>query len=144
MVVDIERLTHAGDFMKAMRPSGQPQYGVLISGPNGVGKSAVGLLTYLACFAQGLPAVYIHDSSNWVDAARAGNGHDHLMEQLFVQNAGEQRASCCLVASHSPRLAPRTRRLTPPSQILSCNTQPFEAFFSLTCWETRRWGPRRR
>ena len=61
-------------------------FGVLLSGPNGVGKSAVGLLTYLCCLAQGRFAVYIPHSIDWVTAAESERGDEFLLEHFFLQN----------------------------------------------------------
>jgi hypothetical protein len=59
--------------------------GVLLSGPDGVGKTAVGLLAYQACLAQRLPVVYLPYASAWVDQAMAGNGAILAWEREAVQ-----------------------------------------------------------
>ena len=62
--------------------------GVHLSGPNGVGKSAIALLAYLLCAARGLPAVYIARAESWVDAARTeGGGHAYFLDAFWRQNA---------------------------------------------------------
>ena len=62
--------------------------GVHLSGPNGVGKSAIALLAYLLCAARGLPAVYIARTESWVDAARSvGGGHAYFLDAFWRQNA---------------------------------------------------------
>ena len=62
--------------------------GVRLSGPNGVGKSSVGLLAYLLCAARGLPSVYISQSASWVTAAREPGGGDvFLLKKFWAQNA---------------------------------------------------------
>ena len=60
--------------------------GVLLSGPNGVGKSAVGLHAFLCCVAQRRFAVYIPEPKNWVTAAESGKCDEFLLEQFFLQN----------------------------------------------------------
>ncbi len=61
--------------------------GVLISGPSGVGKSAVGLLTVLACSAARLPVVYVSSALKWVAEAENGNGDAYLLKLFVDQNA---------------------------------------------------------
>ena len=81
-------------------------HGVLLSGPNGVGKSAVGLQAFLCCQALGHFAVYIQDSKGWVDAAEqaGGRGDMFFLERLFWQNAH-------LIAAHPPLRAVFANRL---------------------------------
>jgi hypothetical protein len=63
------------------------KFGVLLSGPNGVGKSAVGVHAFAACFAQGLPVAYIPSASAWVDAAERGAGDKFFFDHLLLQSA---------------------------------------------------------
>jgi hypothetical protein len=63
------------------------KFGVLLSGPNGVGKSAVGVHAFAACFAQGLPVVYIPSASAWVAAAQLGAGDQFFFRHLLLQSA---------------------------------------------------------
>lgn len=100
------RLKLAAEFLAAMRSKSPHGFGVLFSGPNGVGKSAVGVLTFLACVAQRLPALYIPSAMSWVHAAREGRGDAFFLEQFVRQNAGacwcrESRSvlSCCPIGA---------------------------------------------
>lgn len=62
--------------------------GVHLSGPNGVGKSAIALLAYLLCAARGLPAVYMACAESWVDEARKEDGgHAYFLDAFWRQNA---------------------------------------------------------
>ena len=60
---------------------------MLLSGPNGVGKSGVGLLSYLLCAARCLPVVYLSRTETWVQAAQRGEGDAYLLRKLWQQNA---------------------------------------------------------
>ena len=62
-------------------------FGVLLSGPNGVGKSGIGLTAFECCLALGNLVVYIPHSSAWVSAAMKGHGDEYFLEQFFLQNA---------------------------------------------------------
>jgi hypothetical protein len=66
--------------------------GVLLSGPSGVGKSGVGLLSYLLCAARRLPVAYISGAAAWVQEAKFGDtggrgGDAFFLSQLWMQNA---------------------------------------------------------
>lgn len=61
--------------------------GVLLSGPNGVGKSAIGLLAFCSCMARGLFVAYIPAAQNWVNAAAKGWGDAFLLQTFWRQNA---------------------------------------------------------
>ncbi len=61
---DSQRLSHLREFMNSMNP-GSKRVGVLFSGPNGVGKSAITLATAIHTFARGLPRVYIPKAGEW-------------------------------------------------------------------------------
>jgi hypothetical protein len=64
------------------------EYGVLFSGPNGVGKSAICLEAALFCFAMGVPCAYIPKAANWVNKSETEHqAQAYVMNQLFRQNA---------------------------------------------------------
>lgn len=75
------------EFLSNMRNPGYFTKGVLISGPSGVGKSGIGLLTVFACAAQRRFVVYIESALAWVNEAKRGNGDSFLLNKFFVQNA---------------------------------------------------------
>jgi hypothetical protein len=84
-----QRFQLATDFVAAVQ-AGTRRYGVLLSGPNGVGKSGVGLLAYLLCAARGLPVVYLSSAETWVQAAEdigGGGGHEYFLLHFWRQNA---------------------------------------------------------
>ena len=58
------------------------------------GKSAVGLLSYLACAAKCQPVVYIPRAGDWVTAAKSGKGDAFFLRTLLKQNAGECACGC--------------------------------------------------
>lgn len=88
LLLEDTRVRLAADFVRAMRDPSSTNYGVLLSGPNGVGKTAVGLLTFLACYAQRLPVVYIPDTASWtVHVADVSSGPLYLLQQFMTQNA---------------------------------------------------------
>ena len=60
--------------------------GVVLSGPKGVGKTAIGLQAFLCCQALGHLAVYISDSQSWIKEAELGRGDEYLLEEFFRQN----------------------------------------------------------
>lgn len=61
--------------------------GVLISGPNGVGKSTVGLITAYACIASRLLVVFIPSAHAWVASASKGAPDTFFLELFVKQNA---------------------------------------------------------
>ena len=79
-------------------------FGVLLSGPNGTGKSAVGVETALTCFARGMVSTYISSASEWVAAAKKGNGDSFLLERLLRQNADLVAAQPALREALAPAL----------------------------------------
>ena len=85
------QLRLALEFLGAMKGD-RNQFGVLLSGPNGVGKSVVGLLSFLAAFAQRLPVVYIPFAIEWVTAARTDDesAAKYFLDAFLAQNAGER------------------------------------------------------
>ena len=93
-----QRVALASEFLRAQRSGAQVdnQFGVLLSGPNGVGKSCIGLLAFLASSAQRLPTVYIPSARAWVAAAKDGLGDDFFLETMWRQNADLIAASDAL------------------------------------------------
>jgi hypothetical protein len=81
-----QRLKLAAEFAAAVK-AGTTGSGVLLSGPNGVGKSGVGLLSYLLCAARRLPVVYLSRTETWDEEAQQGMGHAHLLTCFWKQNA---------------------------------------------------------
>jgi hypothetical protein len=83
-----QRLRCALEFVDAVSNRSKG-YGVLLSGPNGVGKSGIGLLSYLLCVARRLPVVYISRCEDWVQKASSieGGGHEFFLKALWRQNA---------------------------------------------------------
>lgn len=87
LVLEQTRVSIAAEFVDEMKRPSANARGVLLSGPNGVGKSACGVLAVLACFADRLLVVYIPNALAWVDAADVGDGDAFLLNQLLHQNA---------------------------------------------------------
>ena len=87
-LVDQQRLSLATEFLAAMDAAKRrvPKFGVLLSGPNGVGKSSVGVATFLAAFVQGEVVLYINHANDWVEAAKEGDGDRFFVETLIRQN----------------------------------------------------------
>jgi hypothetical protein len=85
-------------------PVGTSSFGVLLSGPNGTGKSAVGVETALTCFARGMISIYISSASEWVAAAKRGKGDGFLLERLLRQNADLIAAQPALRKALAPAL----------------------------------------
>jgi len=97
------------------------------------GKSAVGLLSYLACAAQSLPVVYVPRAGDWVTAARAGNGDAFFLRTLLKQNAGE----CALDCSAAVFTLARFRNDdTPPT----CTAARAPFLFSFPALQTLSWA----
>ena len=63
------------------------------------GKSAVGMLSYLACAAKCQPVVYIPRGGDWVTAATEsrGDGDAFFLLTLLKQNAGECSTAALVV-----------------------------------------------
>jgi hypothetical protein len=81
-----QRVELASEFVRAVR-NRTKDFGTLVSGPNGVGKSGVGLLAYLLCLHHGLLVAYIPRGKAWVHAAQRGRGDAYLMKMFWMQNA---------------------------------------------------------
>ena len=101
------------------------------------GKSAVGLLSYLACAAQRLPVVYFPRAGDWVEAARAGKGDAFFLRTLLKQNAGECSTAALVVTI---KLLPLPAKSTALTLISHAHTQPSVLFFfpllQTLSWET--------
>jgi hypothetical protein len=82
-----------------------------LSGPNGVGKSAVLLLAYLMCVARGIPVAFIARTTKWVDALQRDTpcGNAFLLETLWRQNADLIVASPALRAVFVDKLTNEER-----------------------------------
>ena len=107
-----QRIQLAAEFVKSVR-AGELGSGVLLSGPNGVGKSGVGLLAYLLCAARRLPVVYLCNTETWVEEAEIGKGHTHLLEAFWRQNADLVAASEPLRGVFAAALQDDAGALTP-------------------------------
>lgn len=88
-LLEPQRCALSTEFLQAMTDNTRKhaRFGVLLSGPAGAGKSAVGLLSFARCVAQGLPCVYIPDAGRWVDAAQADRGDEFFLQTFMHQNA---------------------------------------------------------
>lgn len=88
MLLDTQRIALAAEFLQTLMKRISTKPGVLLSGPNGCGKSAVGLLSALAAYAQSLPIVYIPNARTWINFAETEPGHKFLLQRFLTQNAG--------------------------------------------------------
>jgi len=85
--LDEQRLLHCSEFIDFMNNAEDPN-GVLFSGPNGVGKSSICLITFLTCFVRGLPVVYIPRCDEWVKASKTEDeANSYFMRAFLKQNA---------------------------------------------------------
>ena len=87
-----QRLNLAFEFVLAVMNRKHDE-STLLSGPNGVGKSGIGLLAYLISVHLGQPVAFITRSQDWVAAAERGEGDIFLLETLWRQNADVIAAS---------------------------------------------------
>ena len=87
MVLTRQRLSEAFELVDAVTLN--HPFGVHLSGPRDVGKSAIALLSYLLCAARGLPAVYIPSTLEWIKAANTERegGDIYFVEAFWRQNA---------------------------------------------------------
>lgn len=81
-----QRQALVGEFVQAVE-SRTLGHRTLLSGPCGVGQSAVGLEAHLVCVARGLLVAYLMSAAGWVTAARAGRGDEYLLKKFWEQNA---------------------------------------------------------
>lgn len=86
-IFDQQRIEHMSHFNRAiLNPS--DSLGVMYTGPNGVGKSAIAFGCFLLAFAQSRPTVYIPKADKWVLLSRSeDNARDFFMKAFFNQNA---------------------------------------------------------
>jgi hypothetical protein len=101
IILDQQRMAHIEDFIVAMN-SLYSKYGVLFSGPNGVGMSTICLMSSVFAFAQKLNFVYIPMADSWASAKNEKAARLAFMERFFRQNAD-------LIISH-----PNLRRFFEP------------------------------
>lgn len=67
---------------------GIKESGMILSGPDGSGKSAIGLLSFMTCFARGLPCMYIPMGVHWSENARnVFESEKYLLRNYFQLNA---------------------------------------------------------
>ena len=107
-----QRLRLAWEFVSAVVGAVDGS-GVLLSGPNGVGKSGVGFLAYLMCAARRLPVVYLSRTETWVQAAQRGEGDLFLLSAFWEQNADLIAASAPLRAVFAGVLRDESGTFTP-------------------------------
>lgn len=87
LLVDDQRLRHCQEFLQSF-DSGARIAGTLVSGPSGVGKTSVGLLTYLACYVRKLPVVYLPVCAIWESQSESKEqAVEYFMAEFFRQNA---------------------------------------------------------
>jgi hypothetical protein len=86
--------------------------GPLFSGPNGVGKSGIGLLAYLLSVHLGQLVAYIPRSQDWVKAAQEGDGDAFLLETFWRQNADIIAASEALRPAFQAAMEDRAEPFT--------------------------------
>lgn len=87
LLIEPQRSALVSEFIQAMGATNHNRFGVLISGPAGAGKTAVGLVSFAYCVARRHPCVYIPDAGDWVQAAEAGQGDEFFLGVLLRQNA---------------------------------------------------------
>jgi hypothetical protein len=90
-----QRLQLAFEFVRAVLDRSQDA-GTLLSGPNGIGKSGIGLLSYLLSVHLGQLVAYIPSAQDWVETAGRGDGDAFLLETFWRQNADVIAASAVL------------------------------------------------
>lgn len=89
LIIDTQRLKYMGEFVDSMtKKSFNPRSSVLFSGPNGVGKSSILLLTFLVCFIRGLPISYIPSAIIWSKiGSTQDKAHQFFMKAFYNLNA---------------------------------------------------------
>jgi hypothetical protein len=97
MIFDEQRMKLLSRFIGGFSAEGVPLTsssdsvgvgGMILSGPDGSGKSAVGLLSFMACFARGLPCMYIPTGVHWSENARnVFESEKYLLRNFFQLNA---------------------------------------------------------
>ena len=107
-----QRLNLAWEFVQSTKAATRGS-GVLLSGPNGVGKSGVGFLSYLLCAARHLPVVYLNSTQSWVRDAQRGEGDAFLLSAFWEQNADLIAASEPLRAVFTAAMRDEAGAFTP-------------------------------
>lgn len=90
LIFDQQRLKYCENFVKSMKglSNKRTDSGVLFTGPNGVGKSSICLATFVMCFIQSLPVVYIPRSDQWeAGSDTVEEARSYFMTAFFGQNA---------------------------------------------------------
>ncbi len=62
-------------------------FGMILSGPTGVGKSWAGILAANAGWAQGKFVIYIPEATEWIASAEIGYGDSYFLTKFIDQNA---------------------------------------------------------
>jgi hypothetical protein len=98
IVLDQQRMTLINEFVESMEVGEGPpprEYGVLLSGSEGAGKSAICFLTFLVCFARGLPVTYIPAADIWVSGGETEmEAQAFFMREFFRHNADLMVDAC--------------------------------------------------
>ena len=88
MVFDQQRLEHINEFLTAMTSlDAHEAFGTLLSGPNGVGKSALNFASALTLFARGLAVIYIPTSEQVTTLGTTDATKQFFLKIFFKQNA---------------------------------------------------------
>ena len=105
--IDEQRIRYCMEFVNSFTRN-RP-YGVLFSGPNGVGKSSICLLTYLMCYIRSIPVAYIPMSQQWVGFSKTEDeAREYFMKTFLKQNAD--------LIVNDPSLFPHFKSLIEPSE----------------------------
>lgn len=89
IILDKQRLFYCISFVFQLLGK-SPSNGLLFSGPNGIGKSAILVVTFLLCFILGLPVMYIPSSHIW--NSTSSSGKESCAQDFFMRTFAEQNA----------------------------------------------------